>query len=228
MLSGLYNFIVNTSITQQLHTYYLGQQDYSTVFQKMKDFTEQRSSSSIDEIWLLEHFPVFTLGRNAKEEHILDAGDIPIIPIDRGGQVTYHGSGQLIVYLLLDIRRKNLGVRQLVSLMENAIIQLLKEQYINAYSKPDAPGVYVTEEKVAALGLRITKGRCYHGLSLNIDMDLSPFQRINPCGYKNLKVTDCNHLGFKTTVKKIGDRFVNHYLAPILNYSEISRRTKNN
>lgn len=218
---------MNTSINQQLHTYYLGQQDYNRVFQKMKDFTEQRSSSSIDEVWLLEHFPVFTLGRNGKKKHILNAGNIPIIPIDRGGQVTYHGSGQLIIYLLLDIRRKSLGVRQLVNLMEDAIIQLLKEQHIDAYSKPDAPGVYVAEEKVAALGLRVAKGRCYHGLSLNVDMELSPFQRINPCGYKDLKVTDCNHLGFTTTVKEAGYRLVNHYLAPLLSYSEILQKTKN-
>lgn len=184
----------------------------------MKDFTAQRTDSSIDEIWVLEHFPVFTLGRNGKKEHILDAANIPVIHIDRGGQVTYHGSGQLVIYLLLDIRRKKLGVRQLVSFIEDAIIQFLKEHNISSSSKADAPGVYVNEKKIAALGLRISKGCCYHGLSLNIDMDLSPFKRINTCGYKDLDVTDCKTLGLQTTVDEAGKQLLSQYLIPLLDY----------
>ena len=206
--------------SQALTVRYLGEQAYQDIFQKMQAFTAQRSESSIDEIWLLEHPSVFTLGRNGKREHILDAGNIPIIPIDRGGQVTYHGQGQLIVYLLLDIRRIQVGVRQLVTLMENAIIQLLAKQQIQAFSQADAPGVYVNEQKIAALGLRISKGRSYHGLSLNIDMDLSPFKRINPCGYEGLEITQCCDLGFQTTVKIAGECLLRQYLIPALGYSQ--------
>ena len=204
--------------SQALTVRYLGAQHYLDVFQKMQTFTAQRSASSVDEMWLLEHPAVFTLGRNAKTEHILDAANIPVIPIDRGGQVTYHGKGQLVVYLLLDLRRIQVGVRQLVSLMENALIQLLAAQQIKALSKADAPGVYVAEKKIAALGLRISKGCSYHGLSLNVDMDLSPFQGINPCGYQGLEVTQCCDLGFKTSVKNAGETLLKQYLIPALAY----------
>lgn len=167
----------------------LGLQDYESVYQKMLDFTEQRDAQTQDEIWLLEHHPVYTLGKNAKRHHILSANDIPIVRVDRGGQVTYHGPGQLIVYLLLDIRRRQYGVRQVVTLMETVLIELLATYSIEAVAQPKAPGVYVDDKKIAALGLRIRKGCSYHGLSLNINMDKSPFDGINPCGYKGLKIT---------------------------------------
>ena len=204
--------------TQPLTVRYLGIQNYLDIYQKMQNFTAQRNASTVDEIWILEHPAVFTLGRNGKTEHILNAADIPIVPIDRGGQVTYHGTGQLIAYLLLDIRRAHIGVRQLVTIIENALIQLLAQQHIEAISKADAPGVYVANKKIAALGLRISKGCSYHGLSLNVDMDLSPFKRINPCGYQGLEVTQCCELGFKTTVKSIGKTLLNDALIPALGY----------
>lgn len=170
--------------------------EYQVVWRQMQAFTQQRDENTPDEIWLVQHSPVFTLGRNGKMEHVLAPGDIPVIPIDRGGQVTYHGPGQLIVYLLLDIRRKNnLGVRDLVMRIEQAVVDLLAHYGVVAEGDRDAPGVYVQGSKIAALGLRVTKGRTYHGLSLNVDMDLEPFQRINPCGYAGLQVTQCKDLG---------------------------------
>jgi lipoyl(octanoyl) transferase len=161
----------------------------------MQVFTHSRTPSTPDEIWLVQHSPVFTLGRNGKPEHVLAPGDIPVIPIDRGGQVTYHGPGQLVVYLLLDIRRKELGVRDLVMRIEQSVIELLSHYSVTAQGDREAPGVYVDGRKIAALGLRITRGHTYHGLSLNVDMDLEPFQRINPCGYAGLQVTQCRDLG---------------------------------
>ena len=166
----------------------LGVQDYQPVYQKMLDFTDGRDVNTTDEIWLLEHNPVYTLGKNGKAHHVLNPGKVPVIQVDRGGQVTYHGPGQLIAYLLLDIRRCHFGVRQVVTAMETALINLLAEYSIDAYAKPDAPGVYVADKKIAALGLRIRKGCSYHGLSLNIDMDTEPFNCINPCGYEGLEV----------------------------------------
>ena len=166
----------------------LGRQPYEPVWQAMQSFTEHRTSDTPDEIWLLEHEPVFTLGRNGKKEHILDKTNIPIIEIDRGGQVTYHGPGQLIVYLMIDIKRHGLGVRKLVTLIEQSITDTLNEYQLNARAKKEAPGVYIGDAKIAALGLRIKKGCSFHCLSLNLNMDLTPFKQINPCGYKNLEV----------------------------------------
>lgn len=166
----------------------LGLQAYMPIWQAMLSFTEQRNTDTPDEIWLLEHEPVFTMGRNAKKEHILSTTDIPIIDIDRGGQVTYHGPGQLIIYLLIDIKRHALGVRKLVTLIEQSIITTLNEYQLQAYAKKEAPGVYINGAKIAALGLRIKKGCSFHGLSLNVSMNLTPFKQINPCGYKNLEV----------------------------------------
>ena len=169
---------------------HLGRQDYLPVWRAMQKLTDARIlDQSDDEIWLLEHPPVFTLGQAGKSEHILDQGNIPVLHIDRGGQVTYHGPGQLVVYLLLDIRRLGLGIRQLVDRIEQSIIRLLADYGIDAGTRRDAPGVYVNERKIAALGLRVRRGGCYHGLSLNIDMELEPFTRINPCGYPHLAVT---------------------------------------
>ena len=168
---------------------HLGLRDYTEVWQAMQAFTQQRNADTTDEIWLLEHTPVFTLGLNGKPEHILDAGDIPVVQCDRGGQVTYHGPGQLVVYTLLDLQRRHLGVKLLVNLLEQAIIDVLRECKVNGARKDGAPGVYVDGAKLAALGLRVRRGCSYHGLSLNLDMDLSPFRRINPCGYKGLQAT---------------------------------------
>ncbi len=173
----------------------LGLQAYEPIWQAMLDFTEQRNADTPDEIWLLEHPPVFTLGRNGKQEHILSSSDIPVIPIDRGGQVTYHGPGQLIAYLLLDIKRRGMGVRHLVSQIEQSIIDTLAEYGLQACARREAPGVYINEAKIAALGLRIKKGCSFHGLSLNLNMDLRPFKQINPCGYKNLEVVQlCDYI----------------------------------
>lgn len=167
----------------------LGLRDYEPVWSEMKSFTDQRRADTPDEIWILQHPPVFTLGLNGKSEHILDAGDIPVVNCDRGGQVTYHGPGQIIVYLLLDIRRRELGVKALVTKIEQAIIDLLLTQGIDGQRREGAPGIYVGNAKIAALGLRIRKGCSYHGLSVNVDMDLTPFSRINPCGYEGLAST---------------------------------------
>ncbi len=166
---------------------HLGLRDYETVWHEMQQFTEERGDNTADEIWLLEHKPVFTLGLNGKHEHILDAGDIPVIQCDRGGQVTYHGHGQLIVYFLLDLKRRNLGVKKLVNKIEQAIIDLLADSGIESQRRDKAPGIYINDAKIAALGLRVRRGCSYHGLSLNIDMDLEPFTHINPCGFANLK-----------------------------------------
>jgi lipoyl(octanoyl) transferase len=167
----------------------LGTVEYVPTLQAMKDFTDGRSSDTPDELWLLQHPRVFTQGQAGKAEHVLAAGDIPVIQVDRGGQVTYHGPGQWVLYLLVDLRRRDLGVRVLVDLIETALVELLADYEIEAASRRDAPGVYVSGEKIAALGLRIRKGCSYHGLSLNVDMDLEPFQRINPCGHEGLQVT---------------------------------------
>ena len=167
----------------------LGLVDYAPTLRAMQDFTDTRTPDTPDELWLLQHPRVFTQGQAGKAEHVLAPGDIPVIQVDRGGQVTYHGPGQCVLYLLVDIRRHKLGVRDLVDLIEHSIVQLLSEYDIEAAAKPAAPGVYVAGEKIASLGLRVRRGCSYHGLSLNVDMDLEPFQRINPCGYEGLQVT---------------------------------------
>jgi len=167
----------------------LGLVAYQPTFEAMQSFTINRDENSQDQIWLLEHQRVFTQGQAGKAEHLLAPGDIEVIQVDRGGQVTYHGPGQFVAYVMLDIKRRKIGVRELVTALENSLIQTLARYEINAYAKADAPGVYVDEKKVASLGLRIKKGRSYHGLGLNVDMDLSPFNRINPCGYQGLEMT---------------------------------------
>jgi lipoyl(octanoyl) transferase len=166
----------------------LGRTDYEPVWRAMKQFTEQRTSTTQDEFWLTEHNPVYTQGLNGRKEHVLNTADIPIVKVDRGGQVTYHGPGQLIVYFLLDLNRLGIGIRRLVSSLEQAVVNLLQIYNIDAHARRDAPGVYVGEAKIAALGLRVRKACCYHGLSLNLDMDLTPFSGIDPCGYKDLPV----------------------------------------
>lgn len=187
----------------------LGQQDYQVTWQAMQDFTKARNHETQDEIWVVEHPPVYTLGRNGKKEHILQKTNIPIIKVDRGGQVTYHGPGQLVIYILLDLHRRHLGVRQLVTLIEDSIIKLLLNYDIVANSDKKAPGVYVDGSKIAALGLRVSKGCTTHGLSLNVDMDLSPFQAINPCGYKGLTITQCKNLGITENIQQLATQLLN-------------------
>lgn len=184
---------------------YLGMQDYQASLQRMQAFNAARGPDSADEIWLLQHPPVFTLGLNGKREHVLDAGDIPLVQTDRGGQVTYHGPGQLIAYVLLDVRRSQLGIRQIVNRLEQAVIDLLAGQQISAHARKEAPGVYVGEAKIAALGLRVKGGGTYHGLSLNVNMDLAPFRRINPCGYPGMAVLNMADLGLGYTVDQVSD-----------------------
>ena len=185
----------------------LGYQEYEPVWKKMQAFTEQRDANTEDEIWLLQHPPVFTQGLNGKPEHILSSSTIPVIEIDRGGQVTYHGPGQLIVYCLIDLKRKNFGIRQMVSALEQSVIDFLADLQIKAVARKDAPGVYVDDAKISALGLRVKRGCSYHGLSINIDMDMSPFQQINPCGYEGLAVTQLKNLSelpdFKDTEQQL-------------------------
>jgi lipoyl(octanoyl) transferase len=159
---------------------------------------------------LLQHPPVFTQGQAGKAEHLLAPGNIPVVQVDRGGQVTYHGPGQLVVYLLLDLRRRKMGVRQLVSVMEQAVIGLLADHGVDAGARPEAPGVYVAGAKVAALGLRVKHGCCYHGLSLNVEMELAPFSRINPCGYPGMAVTDLRHLGIHHSMAQLSAQLLAH------------------
>jgi len=188
----------------------LGLQPYQQVWQDMQLFTDQRSESTADELWLLQHPPVYTLGKNGKPEHILNAQQIPVIKSDRGGQVTYHGPGQVIVYTLLDLNRMHIGVRELVTRIENSVIKLLEDYGISAVARKDAPGVYVDGRKIAALGLRVRKGRSFHGLALNVDMDLEPFARINPCGYEGLEVTQLSELADAVDFSAVEKQLLSH------------------
>ncbi len=190
----------------------LGNVPYNSTWRRMQAFTEQRGANTADELWLVEHPPIFTLGRAAKEEHLLNPGDTPVVRIDRGGQVTYHGPGQLVLYTLIDLQRRGLGVRALVDLLEQSVIRLLQELGIDAVARRDAPGVYVDGAKIAAVGLRIRKGRSLHGLSLNLEMDLEPFSRINPCGYQGLAVTQLSDLIEMPDYRTVQDQLVGHLL----------------
>lgn len=177
----------------------------------MQKFTDERDASTPDEIWFCEHPPVFTLGLNAAKEHLLTPGDIDVVQIDRGGQVTYHGPGILMIYPLLDIRRAKIGVRELVTGLEQSVVDLLAEHDIDAEAKPGAPGVYVSDKKVASIGLRIRRGASFHGMALNVDADLEPFSRINPCGFRELEMTDLKRLGVDFTLAEAADRFLAHF-----------------
>lgn len=172
-----------------LETADLGREAYETVWARMRQFTDERDASTPDQFWLVEHPPVFTQGQAGKPEHLLLPGDIPVVQADRGGQVTYHGPGQLVAYPLLNLKRLGIGVRDLVTALEQTLVALLADYGIDAYARPDAPGVYVEGDKIASLGLRVRRGCSFHGLALNVDMDLEPFDRINPCGYQGLKMT---------------------------------------
>jgi len=195
----------------------LGHIPYEDSLRAMKEFVAARDADTVDEIWYVEHPAVFTQGMAGKPEHLLSPGDIPVIQSDRGGQVTYHGPGQIVAYLMIDLRRRQLGVRKLVELIEQAVINLLADYQITATGDRQAPGVYVDGAKVAALGLRVRKYSTYHGLSLNVDMDLSPFQRINPCGYQGLKVTSLQKLGITDAIQSVQAK-LHYHLANVLNY----------
>ncbi|MHA8114749.1 lipoyl(octanoyl) transferase LipB [Kosakonia cowanii] len=195
----------------------LGLQPYAPVSQEMHDFTDRRDDDTPDEIWLVEHPPVFTQGQAGKAEHVLAAGDIPVIQSDRGGQVTYHGPGQQVMYVLINLKRRKIGVRELVTLLENTVINTLAQLNIVANARPDAPGVYVDGKKICSLGLRIRKGCSFHGLALNIDMDLAPFMRINPCGYAGMEMTQVSKLVENASMDKIRTILIQHFLALLNN-----------
>lgn len=188
----------------------LGRQPYEPVWRAMQRFTDERDAGTIDELWVVEHDPVFTLGQAGKDEHVLAPGDIPVIHVDRGGQVTYHGPGQIVVYPLLDLRRLRIGVREYVNRIEQAIIDTLEEWNIHAERHEGAPGVYAAGAKIAALGIRVRRGCSFHGLAFNIAMDLEPFLRINPCGYQGLRVTSMVDLGGPSGMEAVKPALLAH------------------
>jgi len=204
-----------------LEVYQLGLQDYKSVWQAMSAYTDQRDDSFPDQLWLVQHPPVFTQGQAGKAEHVLMPGDIPVVQVDRGGQVTYHGPGQIVAYPLINLRRLGIGVRDLVTALEQAIVATLADFKVEAYPKADAPGVYVNEAKVASLGLRVRRGCSFHGLSLNVAMDLQPFDRINPCGYAGLQMSQLSQLtDMQAPLAEVEQRLCVH-LATLLDYNEV-------
>lgn len=209
-----------TDINKQLTLRYLGNQPYLETWQAMSDFTNLRDDHTVDEIWVVEHPAVFTQGSAGKAEHLLQQTDIPIVKSDRGGQITYHAPGQLVVYLLINIRRKGFNVRSLVTIIEQGIIDLLNEHQVVAFAKADAPGVYVNNKKIASLGLKIRRGCSFHGLALNVDMDLSPFLQINPCGYAGLEMTQCKNEGIDLSVDALAPQLIEK-MNQKLQYSQI-------
>lgn len=200
---------------------YLGLVDYQSTYDQMLALTDSRDESTPDELWILEHHPVFTQGRAGKSEHVMNAGDIPIVQSDRGGQVTYHGPGQITGYVMLDLKRAKLGVRDLVSAIEQTLVDVLAGYNINAHAKPDAPGVYVGADKIASLGLRIRNGKSFHGLALNVNMNLEPFLRINPCGYAGLNMTQIANYEPSATVADAASRLVDAF-AKQLSYETVT------
>ncbi|CDG97038.1 lipoyl(octanoyl) transferase LipB [Xenorhabdus bovienii] len=208
----------NTVILRQL-----GIQPYGPVSDAMHQFTEQRTAETSDEIWLVQHEKVFTQGQAGKAEHVLTPGEIPVIQSDRGGQVTYHGPGQQVMYVLVDLKRAKIGVRQLVTAIENTVIETLAYFGVEAHARPDAPGVYVQNNKICSLGLRIRKGCSFHGLALNIAMDLQPFLRINPCGYAGMQMTQLSHLAAEVTVEDVQPVLVEKFCR-ILGFQLINER----
>lgn len=205
--------LINTLQIRNLHI-----QNYSAIWRAMQDFTARRDKGTADELWVVEHPPVFTLGLNGRDHHLREVGDIPVVHCDRGGQATYHGPGQVVVYVLVNLRRKDLGVRQLVDGLELSVIDLLQCYHIEGERRAHAPGVYVRGRKIASLGLRVRRGCSYHGLSLNAAMDLSPFYRIDPCGYPDMEVTDLRSLGVTVSLATI-QLTLSQYLARRLGYS---------
>ena len=203
--------------TRTILVKHLGLVDYVSTWQAMQDFTSQRDPQSDDEIWLLEHPPVYTQGLAGKPEHLLAATSIPVIKTDRGGQITYHGPGQLVAYVLYDLKRAGMSVRELVRRIEQALIDVLQDYGITASRKTSAPGVYVHGAKIAALGLRVRRGCSYHGLSFNVAMDLAPFSAINPCGYAGLEVTDLARLGVRASMSKVTNALTNQLITQLSN-----------
>ncbi len=194
---------------------------YKPVWKAMREFTDQRDNDTDDEIWLLQHSPVFTQGQAGKKEHVLNPGSIPVIQTDRGGQVTYHGSGQLICYVLLNLRRLDLTIKKLVSLLEQSVIELLKQYGFDSERRKNAPGIYIDQKKIAALGLRVRKGCTYHGLAINVNMDLEPFSHINPCGFPGMAVTQLADLGIDRSLSEVG-KTLTDILCTYLNYDSES------
>lgn len=192
-----------------INIYHKGHQDYQSCWQKMQDYTLARDENSADEIWIVEHSPIFTQGLNAKSEHLLQMTDIPLVNTDRGGQITYHAPGQLLVYTLIDIKRRGLDIRQLVTVIEQAMIAALAQYGLQAIAKSQAPGVYIQDKKIGSVGLRIKNGSSYHGMSLNNNMDLTPFAYINPCGYEGLQVTQLADFGVKIKTNELAIPVVN-------------------
>lgn len=197
-------------------------QPYDTLWEQMRDFTNNRDENTPDELWLLEHSPVFTQGQNGQPEHLLNPGEIPVVQTDRGGQITYHGPGQLMVYTLIDLRRHKLNVRQLVTILEETVVDLLAAHGITAAARPDAPGVYVDGKKICSIGLRIRRGCSYHGIAFNINMDLEPFARINPCGFSKLEMTQTSALSSLADTRKAGDEFASFFVKRVI-YDEVSQ-----
>lgn len=193
-----------------MKTRYLGLADYHETWTAMREFTDTRTDADEDEVWVCEHPPVYTLGQAGRAEHILNTADIPVVQSDRGGQVTYHGPGQVVIYTLINLRRCALGVREMVVRLENSVIGLLADHGIEAAGRRDAPGVYVEEAKIAALGLRVRRGCTYHGLAMNIDADLAPFQGIDPCGYRGMAVTSTQLLGVALPREQLIEQLVSH------------------
>lgn len=198
------------AVSENVFVRSLGRMDYQSAWEKMREFNEQRDDTTRDEIWIVEHPPVFTLGLNGKTSHILDSGNIPVIQCDRGGQVTYHGPGQIVAYILMDLERRHWGVKKLVNQLEQAVIDLLDEYQVRGERKDQAPGVYVDGAKIAALGLRVRRGCCYHGLSLNVFMDLSPFEQINPCGYSGLASAQLCDLAPDADLPQVAVQLITH------------------
>lgn len=198
----------------------LGRTEFETTWRAMQDFTTARNAEMPDEIWLTEHSPVYTLGLNRKDVRMPTRDDIPVVNTDRGGKITYHGPGQTIIYLLIDLKRKGMNVRQLVSAMENSVVTLLAEMNVPALARADAPGVYVNDKKIASVGLRLKKECCYHGIALNVDMDLSPFSAIDPCGYRGLEVTQLRDLNIHLSQAETAEKLLK-YLTKELGYSDL-------
>ncbi|HHC6645038.1 TPA: lipoyl(octanoyl) transferase LipB [Vibrio parahaemolyticus] len=203
----------------------LGRQDYEPVWKAMHEFTDQRTEETPDEVWLVEHNPVFTQGQAGKAEHLINTGDIPVVQSDRGGQVTYHGPGQLVAYFLINLRRKKLGVRDLVTTIENLVINTLKAYNIDSAARPDAPGVYVDGKKLCSLGLRIRKGCSFHGLALNVNMDLTPFLRINPCGYAGMEMVQVSQFNGPSDVETVEKQLIEE-LVTLLDYERVEFSTE--
>ena len=198
----------------------LGRTEFESTWRAMQDFTTDRNAEMPDEIWLTEHSPVYTLGLNRKDVRMPTRDDIPVVNTDRGGKITYHGPGQTIIYLLIDLKRKGMNVRQLVSAMENSVVTLLAEMNVSALARADAPGVYVHDKKIASVGLRLKKECCYHGIALNVDMDLSPFSAIDPCGYRGLEVTQLRDLNIHLSQAETAEKLLK-YLTKELGYSDL-------